>query len=59
MDAPGEPPDAGRVPPSAAFFGLWPRIAEPEPAIAPRLLALSPERPHPSRDEVDAAVRLA
>ena len=44
MAAPGAPPDAAPVEPAAVFFGLWPRIAEHPPAMAPRLLALTPER---------------
>lgn len=58
MDAPGEPPDASGVEPAAAFFGLWPRIAEPEPADGPRLIALSPDRPDPPAGKRDRPVRL-
>ncbi|HSU13557.1 hypothetical protein [Longimicrobium sp.] len=54
MDAPGDPaePDPG-VDPAAAFFGLWPRIAEPtgdQPAhviplhARPRVIAHEPPR---------------
>jgi hypothetical protein len=40
MDAPGGrgDPDSGGVDPAAAFFGLWPRIAEttePVPGVRP------------------------
>jgi len=59
MDAAGEPPGAGGVPPPAAFFGLWPRIAEHDPAAAPRLVAPSAERADPSPGEMRASVRLA
>lgn len=60
MDAPGAPaePDGG-VPPPAAFFGLWPRIAEHEPVAAPRLAVLSPDRVDLPSGETGAAVRLA
>ncbi|HET7461117.1 MAG TPA: hypothetical protein VFJ82_07705 [Longimicrobium sp.] len=59
MGAPDEPPGAGGVPPPAAFFGLWPRIAEPEPVATPRLVALSADQPDLSAGERVAAARLA
>lgn len=49
--------DDGGVPPPAAFFGLWPRIAEPEPVMALRLAAPGPERVDPLLGEREAAAR--
>ena len=51
MDAPAEPPGAGAaVDASAAFFGLWPKFAEPaeRPGVAPlrtRPVVIAREQP--------------
>jgi hypothetical protein len=51
MDAPAEPPGAGPIADaSAAFFGLWPKFAEPaeRPPVVPlrpRLAVIAQEQP--------------
>lgn len=42
MEGPGEPPDPFGVDASAAFFGLWPKFAEPAEAERPGILPLRP-----------------
>ena len=43
MDGPAEPAEpGGGVDASAAFFGLWPKIAEPAEAERPGIVPLRP-----------------
>ncbi|HET7231826.1 MAG TPA: hypothetical protein VFJ16_17575 [Longimicrobium sp.] len=61
MDRPGgasaEP--GGGVPPPAAFYGLWPRLAEHVPDGEPRRVTVVPARTAHNGGEMDRAARPA
>jgi hypothetical protein len=55
MAAEGDPDPIG-VPPPAAFYGLWPKFADPS---RDGRAAVPPRRDHPRRDAVEDSARLA